>query len=151
MGRIVNPQDLQAHVSKLISAKKQIGNLAIDLTVKNISKLRSEGSIDFGGSEYQEPRTVTIPASKINPDDNYGWWDLLEGDYFLQFNEKISLEENHIGWLQPHPRFLKTGCYHPGCIVKELGEDFVLPFYVPKVGVRIKENARISQLIVLEL
>ncbi len=151
MSRIVNPQDLQAHISRLISAKKQIGSLAIDLTIKNVYRLRSEGRIDFGGSEYQEPNRVLMPASKMQPEDNYGWWDLLEGDYLLEFNENLTLEENHICFLQPHPRFLKLGCHHPTMVLKELREGFQLPFHVPKIGVRIKENARVSQLIILEL
>lgn len=151
MGRIVNPGDLQVHLSKLISAKKQIGNFAIDLTVRGIYKLRSAGALDFGGSEYREsPRSKVMPTRR-NPEDSYGWWDLLQGDYLVEFNERLTLEENQIAFLQPHPRVLDTGCFFPAMVIKNLEKELSVPFHVPEIGVTIKENSRVAQLIVIEL
>ena len=151
MARILNPQDLQAHLPKLISAKKQISHLAIDLTVQKIFRVRKCGQVDFGGSEFQPAEWKPLPPVKDNPDAAYGWWELGNDVYLIQFNETLQLGDREVGLIQAHPRLIETGCMLAPQLVKALRTELLLPMVAPKSGVRIKENARIAQFIVLEL
>ncbi len=151
MARIINPQDLQAHLPKLISAKKQISHLAIDLTVHKIFRPRKCGQLDFGGSEFQPAEWKVLPPIKESADVSYGWWELSNDVYLVQFNETLQLADKEVGLIQAHPRLIETGCLLTPQLVKSLRKEILLPLVAPKCSVRIKENARIAQIIVLEL
>jgi hypothetical protein len=66
---------------------------AFYLTVKRIGKLHSGGSLDFGGSQYSEAVIEWMEPEKKAEDDKYGWWQLNEGSYWVEYNERIDLPE----------------------------------------------------------
>jgi len=151
MSKLVPPQDLQPHIQKLISAKKQIGNMAVDLTLGRLFKIKRGGWVDFGGSEWQEASVNPVPTVKMHPQDVYGWWELSPDLYLCQFNETLRLGEKQIGFLQPHPRLVQSGATLGSRWVKSIDDSLRVILLIPRAGIRLKENARIAQLLVWEL
>ncbi len=125
---------------------KQSNIVSLDLTVKKIYFLDSEGALDFGGSEYK-PSEKTLIDPTIESDPKYGWWILNKGEYRIEYNEFLS-NTNFFAIVFPHERLQMTGCDHSPFIVNPTNSDNgVLLKSLLRVstnGVRIKENARIS-------
>jgi hypothetical protein len=118
----------------------------LDLTIKKIYSLDTQGALDFGGSEFL-PSEMTLIEPKMESDPKYGWWTLNKGDYLVEYNETIS-NADHFAIVVPHERLLMTGCDHSPFLVKHTNFDSPNPLKsllrVSTKGVRIKENARIS-------
>jgi len=151
MGKIVNPHQIREMFSGIISYKKQFEEIYVDLTISKLFRIKTAGRIDFGGSEFESGQLEPIPPVKLKPEDAYGWWELHEGYFLLEYNEKVSLPNTLIAFLQPHPHLTSTGCVHPSLAVHSVNEELKVPLWVPKLGVKIKQNARISRMIIIEL
>lgn len=151
MSTIIIPESFFSRMEGTISPKKQVYRNFIDLTVGKIFRLKSEGSLDFGGSEYSPASTEPCSPVKNDVDDSYGWWNLHEGYFLLGYNEHFSLQDNEVAVIQPHPHLLHAGCFHSTLFLKKLEADFRVLIWVPKLGLNLKENARISQLMVFSL
>ncbi len=142
--------DIVDYLENIIYKDTQIQEDGIHLTVYKIFQLTGRGELDFGGSEYKECKPREIPPEKRSPDDKYGWWSLNKGEYLLEFNEKVveSLLEENILVLQPAEMLTKNGSYHPTFIINKPGR-ITTTLFVGEAGLNIKENARISKLIVI--
>ncbi len=117
-----------------------------DLTVEKIFRFE-KGKIDFSNSERELPEGKEIPAVK-KENDEYGWWDLSEGEYKIKTNEKINLPNNMIGILFPRSSLLRIGCFTHHALVDSGFKgrlEFIL--VVGKQGLKLKENARVSQIV----
>ena len=142
--------DIIDYLEDIVYADKQILDDGIHLTVNKVLNLTKRGDIDFGGSEYKESQTREIPPVKRSPDDKYGWWSLSEGEYLIEYNEKIrdSIPQEDIIFLQPALRLVGNGSYHPTLIINNQG-CIATTLFVGKRGLKIKENARISKLLIM--
>lgn len=137
-------------ISGLIFAKKQVHGLGVDLTLKEITKVKHSGELDFGGGEYRAATGDRLVPEKRTPEDEYGWWDLGQGNYLLRYNEEFELPEAACGIIFPHVRLLMGGGTHPPLFVSAGNKDQVaVLLQVGPQGLLLKENARISTLIVM--
>ncbi|MDY6817485.1 MAG: dCTP deaminase [Halobacteriales archaeon] len=134
-------QDLQDALDGIVHADTQVGELGIDLTVGEIYDIDGPGRIDFGGGELEPAELSAHDRTWRNPDDDYQWWHLDDGQYLIEYNE--TLTGDTIGVLEPRPAMLERGVAHPTVHVQALPR---MPLAVGAGGVRIKENARISRL-----
>lgn len=125
---------------------KQTNVISLDLTVKKIYSIESQGALDFGGSEYI-PAKKTLIEPTIDEDPKYGWWSLEKGDYLIEYNEILS-NADYFAIVFPHERLQMTGCHHSPFLVNPTNSDNISPLksllIVSTNSVRIKENARIS-------
>jgi deoxycytidine triphosphate deaminase len=151
LSKIVSPANFANNISGLISQKKQLNFPFVDLTVRKIYRTRTGGRIDFGGSEYEGCMTEPCLPVKQNPEDSFGWWDLHEGYFEIEYNESFTIAENQMAVIQPHVRLLKCGCFHPTLFITTVDNSFRMHLWVPKIGVKIKENSRISQLFLFKI
>ena len=149
--KLVTGEKILQFVTNLISEKKQLYNDRVNLTVKSIYEITSKGQIDFGGSEFNLGSRKELIPEKENPEDNYGWWDLPQGDYLVLFNEKIDLPENYIGFLQPLERIIVNGTTHESMFILANLDKVEVNLRVGKSGLKIKQNSRISNLIILNV
>ncbi len=132
--------ELVSTIDDIVYEKTQKHEHRVDLTVDDIYQIHSKGSLDFGGSEFEESRSKKIEPKKHDPEDDYGWWELEEGTYMIEFNE--SLTEGTV-LVQPIPRLFKTGARIP-TFIHEADEEFLSLLMVSDNGVNIKENARVA-------
>lgn len=159
-------------IKNLIKKRKLIENFpnldiqltpnGFDLTIEKIFKFTSPGALDFSNSERVIPVGKEIRPQKQHSKDKpptqkvggkYGWWNLKRGAYKIRTNEKVNLPKNLAGISFPRSSLLrmgvhtKTGVWDAGFEGKA---EFILVVENPK-GVRIKQNARIAQLIFLKI
>jgi hypothetical protein len=146
---LVSSRAVAALLDGLVYEKKQLQESAVELTVKEIRRFIDSGSVDFGGGELQPAPTEPIPALKRSPTDKYGWWELHRGLYQIVYNERLKKPLPGLGLIVPNLRLLEAGGGH-ACMIVE-GEK--LPAALLSVGdsgLNIKENARVSTLLVFE-
>lgn len=135
---------LTDYVDNLVHEPTQVHDHGIDLTVSAIYDVAEPGSLDFGGDELEDAELDPHPTTLQQPDDEYGWWDLGAGQYVIQHNEFLTEPEEAL-LVQPRNELLARGGSHP--TVRVFGHLPLLPLTVADGGIRIKENARISTLL----
>ncbi|MBS3735822.1 MAG: dCTP deaminase [Candidatus Bipolaricaulota bacterium] len=139
-------KELEGYVDGIIHEETQLANTGIDLTVDSVRKPTSPTDLDFGGSEEKLGDLDPVEPAKRSPEDDYGWWNLEGGIYIIEFNEEINVSEG-LGLVVPLNRMTSGGSFHPPLIFQgDLRESPVL--HVSSSGLNIKENARISRLMV---
>jgi deoxycytidine triphosphate deaminase len=135
----------------VISQKHQQHHHETDLTVRSVHRITGGGAIDFGGSEEVVAPREKIEPKKASPDDKYGWWQLPAGSYVLTFNEVPELGEKQIAFIQPHERLVRAGATHPSYYFRGRREVVETTILVGSGGINIKENARVSKLLILQI
>ncbi|MFP8952350.1 dCTP deaminase [Natrialbaceae archaeon A-arb3/5] len=133
-------------VDNLVYEPTQVHEHGIDLTVSAIYEIDSPGRIDFGGDELEDADLEPVPTEARNPDDEFGWWNLSQGQYVVQYNEFLTDPEESVQ-LQPRNELLARGGSHPSLLVAS--HLPLIPLSVAGGGLRLKENARISTVVPL--
>lgn len=123
-----------------------------DVTVGQLFEFDSKGAVDFSNSEREIPEGKEIYTQKQSPKDKYGWWDLESGLYKVRTNEKFNLPHNLTAIAFPRSSLLRMGVF-THTAVWEAGfrgkAEFLLR--VGDQGVRIKQNARVTQVMFEEI
>lgn len=133
---------LAEYVEGIVHEETQIREGGLDLTVAEIHVVEEPGRVDFGGGELDDATTTPHETEKRNADDDYEWWHLDAGQYFVVFNEQVHADEPLT--LQTREQLRERGAFHPTLLVREIER---VPLSVPTGGIRLKENARISTLL----
>jgi hypothetical protein len=135
--------EITEHVDGLLHEETQIHDRGLDLTVCEIYEIEEPGRVDFGGGELEEAGTTPHERTRRDPEDKYQWWYLDAGSYLIEYNETLSGREPLS--LQPRDALLARGAFHPTVTVEELDS---MALSVGGAGIRLKENARVSTLLV---
>lgn len=145
---MLSPDELAQQVDGLVHLDTQRAASGIDLTVDAIYRTTGHGQLDFGGSEYKSvPREPLTPVLD-DPDDDYAWWTLEEGAYIVEYNESLTLTDEQRAQITPLERTLHAGAHHSTVLRTEGGDPLSTLLVVSRTGCRLKENCRLSRLIV---
>lgn len=123
-----------------------------DLTVEKIFSFESKGLLDFSNKERVISKEKELKSTKNKRKEQYGWWNLKEGVYKVRTNEIVNLPKNLVGLSFPRSSLLRMGGFvHTG--VWDAGfngkGEFILS--IGNNGLKIKQNARIAQLVFLKM
>lgn len=136
-------------IEKYIDLETQLTPNGFDLTCAGISSFEVSGALDFSNKERKIPEGKEVLPQKENPQDKFGWWKLSKGAYKIKTNEIVNLPDNLIALAFSRTSLLRMGAFTQHGVwdagFKGKGE-FVLVVENPS-GIRIKENARVAQLI----
>ena len=136
-------------VTDYINLDVQLTPNGFDLTVEKVSEFDTAGALDFSNKERKVPEGREIPPQKDNPQDKFGWWNLKKGAYKIRTNETISLPKDLIAVSFPRTSLLRMGGFTQNGVwdagFSGKGE-FILLVENPN-GIRLKQNARINQII----
>ncbi len=154
---MLNKQEIQ----KLISEKKLIEGCidletqttpnGFDLTAGKIYEFDTPGAIDFSNKERVVPEGKELSAQKVKPEDKFGWWNLKQGTYKVRTNETVNLPNDLVAQAFTRTTLLRMGAFtqHGVWDAGFHGRgEFVLIVGNP-CGIKIKQNARIAQLVFL--
>lgn len=136
-------------IENFIDLDVQLTPNGFDLTVEKIFGFEAAGALDFSNSERVVPAGKEIKPKKKSQKDKYGWWNLRQGVYKIRTNERINLPKDLIAIafsrssLLRMGTFVQVGVWDAGFEGKS---EFLLAVENPK-GIRIKQNARILQII----
>lgn len=143
---LLSGNKVKKYVDGIIHEETQLAEKGVDLTVNSIAKPGSATDLDFGGGEEKIGESEKVTPKKRNENDKYGWWNLEERLYIIDFNEEIDVAEA-TGTVVPLDRLTKGGSFHGALIFRgQLESNPVL--FVNSAGLNLKENARISRLLV---
>lgn len=143
--RILSGEETAEFLEDIVYLDTQIANNGIDLTATKVYDSKESGEIDFGGSERKDGKLSEIEPELRDSEDDYGWWELEPGMYLLEYNE--SLKEGKMSFLQPLPRLTRNSATHPAKFVNKLE---LVPLAVSGNGIKIKENSRVSRILIFE-
>ena len=136
-------------VEEYIDLETQLTPNGFDLTCAGISAFEASGALDFSNKERKIPQGREILPQKQAPQEKYGWWQLAKGAYKIKTNEIVNLPNNLIALAFSRTSLLRMGAFTQHGVwdagFKGKGE-FVLVVENPS-GIKIKENARVAQLI----
>jgi deoxycytidine triphosphate deaminase len=144
--KLLSGQEALAHVKGILSAKHQVHAYSVDLSVKMIWGVDATGKLDFGGGEFAPAGHKPIESHRLRAEDNYQWWELDRGCYFIEFNETLELGDDEIAFLEPDPRTLRTGATHASVFLRGHAEQLETLFNVQAQHLTMKQNARVSRL-----
>ena len=133
------------HISGILHAKYQVHGYSVHLTAHKISSMSPTGQIDFGGGEYVAAGRTEMTPVQIRPEDNYLWWNLDHGGYFVQCNETLHLATNEIAMIEPEDRLLRAGGWLVPLFIRGHVEPIEFLIEVVATQMRMKENARIAR------
>lgn len=136
-------------ISGYINLEKQLTPNGFDMTVSKIFEYDSAGELDFSNSERIIPKCREIIPAKKKDEDKYGWWDLKKGGYKILTNEEIYLPNDLIAIAFTRSSLLRMGAFTQNG-VWDAGfcgrSEFILDVE-NNFGIKIKQNARIIQLV----
>ena len=139
-------------IQNYIDLDTQLTPQGFDLTAGEIHEYKEKGKLDFSNSEREIPESEKLRPETEKGDD-YGWWHLEKGVYKVVMNEKVDIPNNLTALAFPRSSLLRMGCSIENA-VWDAGytgtRSFMLVVENPE-GVDIKENARVNQLVFLEV
>jgi len=138
-------------IQNYINLDKQLTPNGFDLTVEKIFEFDSAGALDFSNNERVLPQTKELLAQKMKPDDKYGWWDLKKGAYKVRTNEVINMPNNLVALAFSRTSLLRMGAFtqNGAWDAGFKGKSEFILVVENNYGIKIKENARIIQLLFL--
>lgn len=148
--RTLEADRVAERVDGLVHLETQRAEGGLDLTVDEIHRLARPGALDFGGSEFEEAGREEIEPRLADPGDDYGWWELSPGSYLIRYNEALALEEAETALVLPLGRLQEAGASHPTLVARGRRDPLETLLHVGDAGCRLKENCRVSRLIVTE-
>jgi dUTP pyrophosphatase len=139
----VNPPLVEGH----LNADQQLQPNGFDLTLRQVSRLKSKGCI---AAENSGRKVSDLSPLEFGDD---GFLDLEAGIYSITFNEAVHLPGNVMALGRPRSSLLRCGVTI-GTAVWDAGysgrSESLLVVYNPK-GFRLQKNARVMQLVFFEL
>ncbi len=154
MAAILSKQDIHRLLQQepplieaYIDLEEQVQPNGIDLTLREVAMLQSSGKIALANNE----RLVSDLAPLVF--DGLGFIDLPPGAYIITYNEIVHLPNNLMALARPRSSLLRCGVTVHNA-VWDAGysgrSQSLLVVYNPQ-GFRLQRNARIVQLIFLQL
>ncbi len=154
MAAILSKQDIQRLLQQepplvegYVNLKEQVQTNGIDLTLRNIALLQSSGKI----AAMDSHRVVSDLAPLVF--DGLAFVDLMPGAYIITYNEIIHLPKSIMALATPRSSLLRCGVTI-NTAVWDAGysgrSQSLMVVYNPQ-GFRLQRNARIVQLVFLEL
>jgi dUTP pyrophosphatase len=152
---MLNKQEIKALidekklVSDYIDLDVQLTPNGFDLSAAKIFKFIGRGALDFSNRERLLPESEEIPAQKQKKDERWGWWELTAGTYKVRTNETVTLPNNLIALCYSRTSLLRMGAYtqHGVWDAGFSGKGEFILVVGSSAGIRLKQNARIAQLV----
>ena len=154
MAVILSKQDIQRLLQRkppviegYINLEKQVQPNGIDLTLREVALLQSSGKI----AVKDDQRLVSDLAPLVF--DGLGFIDLMPGAYIITYNEIVHLPKNIMALATPRSSLLRCGVTVNTAVwdAGYSGRSRSLMVVYNHQGFRLQRNARIAQLIFLQL
>lgn len=140
-------QDSPPLVEELIDEEQQLQQNGIDLTVRSVALLSSQGRM---GTEKSE-RIISQNSPLVF--DGLGYLELIPGCYLITFNEIVHLPRDIMALARPRSSLLRCGVSIENAVwdAGYEGRSQALLVVHNRYGYRLKKNARVLQLVFFHL
>jgi dUTP pyrophosphatase len=130
-----------------LNLDEQVQANGFDLTLRDVAEIKSAGTIAQANNQRVLSDLLPLPLN------NKGFLDLAAGIYMVTYNEIVHLPKNIMALGRPRSSLLRCGV-NVGTAVWDAGYEgrsqSLLMVHNPK-GFRVQQNARITQLVFMEL
>lgn len=147
--KIARTDELEKLLRFAPDASSQTAGDRLTLTLLDVLQIVGEGRISPRPEDTQEARRIKRPARKSSGDPA-GYWDLVQGPYWVTFNEEVRIPEGCSLILEPHRDLMKNGLWHPTLVIRDWSEVSGILLLVAARGVRMMENAPLSTGIIIK-
>lgn len=140
-------------IDQYIDLSTQLTPNGFDLTVQAVYDFEQEGVVDFSNKERLLPKGREIIPLKSKPEDEHGWWHLSRGVYKVKTNEVVTIPLDLTASASTRTTLLRMGAFtqHGLWDAGFTGKsEFILIVENP-FGIRMKQNARIVQLVFFKM
>lgn len=136
-------------VKDYINIDTQLTPNGFDLTASKVFEFNACGAIDFSNKERNIPQAKQILPRKKSRQDKFGWWRLKKGAYKIRTNEVFNLPNDLVAVAFPRSSLLRLGAFSQTGIWDAgfKGRSEFILVVENSEGIRIKQNARIVQVI----
>ncbi len=138
----------QALLEGYVDLKTQLTPNGFDLTVEAVFAFDAAGAVDFSNQERSIPACRQLQPQRT-VGEQHGWWQLGRGAYKVKTNETVNLPPDLVALAFSRTTLLRMGAFTQHGVwdagFRGKGE-FVLVVENP-AGIRLKENARVAQLV----
>lgn len=115
----------------------------LTLTLLEIYQIIGEAVVDRYPDTVEEARRIKRPAKKA-AGAAVGHWDLVQGTYWVTYNETVNIPEDTVLFLESHPSLHRNGVFHASATITDWSEISGVLLMVGARGVRLTEGAPIS-------
>ncbi len=144
---ILTGSEARGLVESMIDPETQTQMCGVELTLQKIERFTTAGAVAFDNKERKLPETEPVNF------DEMGWIELLAGSYLVTFNEIVNIPTDVTAMARARSTLLRCGAtletalWDPGYRGRS---QSLLVVYNP-LGLRLKKNARLMQLVFLRL
>jgi dUTP pyrophosphatase len=144
---ILTGSEAQGLVESMIDPETQTQMCGVELTLQKIERFLTAGAVAFDNKERKLPETEPVNF------DEMGWIELTAGAYLVTFNEIVNIPTDVTALARARSTLLRCGAtletalWDPGYRGRS---QSLLVVYNP-LGLRLKKNARLMQLVFLRL
>lgn len=144
---ILTGSEARGLVESMIDPETQTQMCGVELTLQKIERFISNGSVAFDNKERKLPEMEPVNF------DETGWIDLAVGAYLVTFNEIVNIPKDVAALARARSTLLRCGAtletalWDPGYRGRS---QSLLVVYNP-LGLRLKKNARLMQLVFIRL
>ena len=132
-----------------IDLEKQLTPNGFDMTVAKIFEFIGRGAVDFSNKERKIPECRELIPVKADVADKYGWWLLPKGAYKVMTNEKVNMPGDMTALAFTRTTLLRMGAFTQNGVWDAgfSGKSEFILVVENLSGIRIKQNARVVQLV----
>ncbi|MDF1536546.1 MAG: hypothetical protein P1S46_08610 [bacterium] len=141
--KFLGSDKLKKLVRFAVDTDEQTSGDRLTLTVLDVLQIAGEGRIARDTGEEDLARRIRRPARKA-AGDQAGHWDLVQGPYWVTYNESVRIPDDCALILQPHHAVMVNGLWHPTLVVRDWSEMTGILLMVGARGVRLVEGAPLS-------
>ncbi|MCD6358922.1 MAG: deoxyuridine 5'-triphosphate nucleotidohydrolase [Dehalococcoidia bacterium] len=134
-------------IEELIDEEQQLQQNGIDLTVKTVAMMSSQGRMGTDKSERIISQTAPLAF------DGLGYLELITGFYLITFNEIVHLPRDIMALAKPRSSLLRCGVSIENAVwdAGYEGRSQALLVIHNHYGYRLKKNARVLQMVFFRL
>ena len=146
-GEIKKLVEEEGLITGYIDLETQLQPAGFDLSLAEVHEYLDAGSVDFSNAERRLPRTRPLQP------DGEGWYRLPRGCYLIVYNEAVRIPLDLVAIARSRSTILRCGAsigtavWDPGY---EGRSSSLLVVHNPR-GIRLRRNARVTQLLFLRV
>jgi dUTP pyrophosphatase len=135
--------ETQQLITGYVDLEKQLQPAGFDISLKEVHAYWGAGAVDFDNKERKLAPTRQLEA------DASGWYTLHQGCYMIIYNEAVKMPLNVVALARARSTILRnaaaieTAVWDPGYQGRS---SSLLVVHNPS-GIRLKQNARVAQLV----
>lgn len=136
-------------VEGYVDLEKQLTPNGFDMTVAKIFEFCGQGAVDFSNKERKMPECKELTPVKSNVEDKHGWWNLAKGAYKVMTNETVNMPKDMTALAFTRTTLLRMGAFTQNGVWDAgfSGKSEFILVVENTSGIRIKQNARVVQLV----